>query len=306
MIRVPLILLLAAIVFLTSSDGFLTKAAEGKIEMSEFGKTKDGQAIYRYVLSNKSGAEAVIISYGADLVSVKVPDRNGKTADIVLGYDSIDGYEQDKSYVGATIGRYGNRIARGQFTLDGTVFHLPKNDGPNSLHGGARGFNKRLWTGVDRSRPDAFTNHSYFNLSGVATQEILNHRLLLRALEFTPVDSTLIPTGELRIVRDTPFDFTKQTAISSRINQENEQLKFGKGYDHNWVLGRTAKGGLQPAAEIFEPNSRRVLQVLTTEPGIQFYTGNFLDGTVHTVRVFNWKPSIFQIHRTIRTVRRQY
>ncbi|MGB2629595.1 MAG: aldose epimerase family protein [Candidatus Acidiferrum sp.] len=330
MIRRRVIFLLASIPFLTSSGGFLAKSTEGKIQLSDFGKTKDGQAVYRYVLSNKNDVRVAIITYGADLVSLKVPDRDGRTADIVLGYDSIDGYEQDRSYFGATIGRYGNRIAGGQFTLDGTVFHLPKNDGPNCLHGGTRGFNKRLWTAVDRSRPDAqvlelsytsqdgeegfpgtlkvsvtyslladsnelridysattdkdtvvnLTNHSYFNLSGVSAQEILNHRLLLHALEFTPVDSTLIPTGVLRAVRDTPFDFTQQTAIGSRIDQHDEQLKFGKGYDHNWVLERTAKGGLQPAAEVFEPASGRVLQVLTTEPGIQFYTGNFLDGSV--------------------------
>ena len=309
---------------------FNAKGAERRIQVSNFGQTKSGDTVCRFVLTNTKGVEAVVISYGAALVSLQAPDRNGKSADIVLGYDSLDGYEQDQSFFGATIGRYGNRIAGGQFTLDGTVFHLPKNDGPNSLHGGSRGFNKRIWTGVDRSRADAqvleltytsqdgeegypgtlkvqvtytlpaeanelridysattdkdtvvnLTNHSYFNLSGVASQEILEHRLLLRALEFTPVDSTLVPTGELRAVCCGPFDFRKATAIGARINQGDEQLKFGKGYDHNWVLERTDKGGLQVAAEVFEPTSGRVLEVLTTEPGIQFYSGNFLDGTV--------------------------
>jgi aldose 1-epimerase len=308
---------------------FQASGAESKLQVSDFGKTSEGISVYRYALSNKKGVEAVVISYGATLVSLKVPDRNGKAADIVLGYDSLDGYEQGKSFFGATIGRYGNRIAGGEFTLDGTVFHLPKNDGPNSLHGGTRGFNKRVWTGVDRSRADAqvlelsytspdgeegypgtlkvkvtytlpaeanelridyaattdkdtvvnLTNHSYFNLSGDASKEIVDHQLLLRAPQFTPVDATLIPTGELRPVRGTPFDFRKPTAIGARINQDHEQLKFGKGYDHNWVLEKTEKRGLQLAAEVFEPSSGRVLEVLTTEPGIQFYSGNFLDGT---------------------------
>ena len=320
----------AIVALLILANCFHAKGAERKIQVSDFGKTKNGDTVYRFVLANTKGFEAVVISYGAALVSLKAPDRSGKSSDIVLGYDSLDGYEQDKAFFGATIGRYGNRIAGGQFTLDGTVFHLPKNDGPNSLHGGSRGFNKRIWSGVDRSRADAqvleltytsqdgeegypgtlkvqvtytlpeeanelridysatadkdtvvnLTNHSYFNLSGVASQEILEHQLLLRALEFTPVDSTLIPTGELRAVCCGPFDFTKATAIGARINQGDEQLKFGKGYDHNWVLERTNKGGLQVAAVVFEPTSGRVLEVLTTEPGIQFYSGNFLDGTV--------------------------
>jgi aldose 1-epimerase len=303
--------------------------AEPKMQVSDFGKTSGGISVSRYVLTNKLGVEAVVINYGATLVSLKVPDRAGKSADVVLGYDSVEGYEQGKSYFGGTIGRYGNRIARSEFTLDGTTFHLPKNDGPNSLHGGTVGFNKRIWTGMDRSRADAevleltytsadgeegypgtlkvkvtytlpaeanelridytattdkdtvinLTNHSYFNLSGDTSKEIVDHQLLLRAPQFTPVDATLIPTGELRAVRGTPFDFTKSTAIGVRINQDDEQMNFGKGYDHNWVLERTKKGGLQLAAEVFEPTSGRVLEVLTTEPGIQFYSGNFLDGT---------------------------
>lgn len=305
------------------------RAAGNKVQVSDFGKTSDGLSVSRYVLANKKGVEAVVISYGATLVSLKVPDRNGNAGDIVLGYDDLAGYEQGKSFFGATIGRYGNRIAGGEFTLDGKAFHLPKNDGPNSLHGGTTGFNKRVWAGVDRSRADAqvlelsytsadgeegypgtlkvkvtytlpadaselridyaattdkdtvvnLTNHSYFNLSADPSKEIVDHQLLLRAAQFTPVDATLIPTGELRAVRGTPFDFTKAAAIGARINQDDEQLKFGKGYDHNWVLERTPKRGLQLAAEVFEAGSGRVLEVLTTEPGIQFYSGNFLDGT---------------------------
>ena len=316
--------------------------AQNKVQVSGFGKTSDAISIYRYVLNNRNGMEAVVISYGATLVSLKVPDRHRKVADVVLGYDSLDGYERGKSFFGGTIGRYGNRIARGQFSLDGTVYHLPINDGPNSLHGGTTGFNKRVWKGVDRSTedtqvlelsytsPDAeegypgalnvtvtyslpaksnelrinysattskdtvlnLTNHSYFNLTGDSDKTILDHVLLLRALEFTPVDSTLIPTAELRPVRGTPFDFTKPAAIGARIDRDDEQLKFGKGYDHNWVLERTNKGGLQLAAEVFEPGSGRVLQVLTTEPGIQFYSGNFLDGTA------KGKGGLAYAHRT--------
>jgi len=329
MIRIPATLF-AFITFLSLAFCFPGQGAEGKIRVADFGITKEGDAIHRYVLHNEKGVEAIVISYGATLVSLKIPDRNGKAADVVLGYDNLDGYEQDKSFFGATIGRYGNRIAKGEFTLDGAPFHLPKNDGPNSLHGGSRGFNKRVWTAVDRSGVDAevleltytsqdgeegypgtlkvtvtytlpaqsnelridysattdkdtvvnLTNHSYFNLSGVVNQEILNHQLLLHADKFTPVDATLIPTGELRSVAGTPFDFTKATPIGAHINQDDEQLKFGKGYDHNWVLKRSGNG-LQLAAEVFEPGSGRVLEVLTTEPGIQFYSGNFLDGTVH-------------------------
>ena len=313
-----------------------------RIQVSTFGKTKEGEEIQRYVLANNRGMEASVINYGAALVSLRVPGRDGKMADVVLGYDTLEGYEQDKSYFGATIGRYGNRIARGQFMLDETVFRLSTNDGPNCLHGGVRGFNKRVWTGADRSRSDALvlelsytsqdgeegfpgslqvkvtytlplesdelqiaywattnkdtvvnlTNHSYFNLSGVMSREILDHQLLLHALKFTPVDEHLIPTGDLQPVQGSPFDFTRPTAIGSRIDQENQQLKFGRGYDHNWVLERSTGNGLQPAAEVFEPGSGRVLEVLTTEPGIQFYSGNFLDGTARG------KGGVMCAHRT--------
>jgi aldose 1-epimerase len=316
-------------------------AATQKIRVTAFGKTEDGQLISQYTLSSKKGLEAVIINYGATLVSLKVPGRDADAADVVLGYDDVAGYEKDKSYFGATIGRYGNRIGGAQFSLDGTVFHVPKNDGPNSLHGGTPGFNKRFWTGADRSTASAqvlemsytspdgengypgtlkvtvtftvpaennelridyrattdkntvlnLTNHSYFNLSGQPTKDILSNELTLHASKFTPVDATLIPTGELRAVSGTPFDFTKSTAIGARINQDDEQLKFGKGYDHNWVLDRNGKG-LQLAAEVYEPTSGRVLDVLTTEPGIQFYSGNFLDGTVRG------KGGVMYAHRT--------
>jgi aldose 1-epimerase len=324
--------------FLILAIGFLglgmtlgAQGAENHVKVSAFGKTADGHSVSRYLLSNSKGVEATLIDYGASLVSLKVPDRNGKSMDVVLGYDDIAGYEKDKSFFGASIGRYGNRIAGGQFILNGMTFHVPKNDGPNSLHGGTPGFNKRLWTAIDRSHPGAevvefsytspdgeegyagtlmvkvtytlpddknelkidyaattdkdtvvnLTNHSYFNLSGDMSQEILKHQLLLHASEFTPVDSTLIPIGELKPVKGTPFDFEQSTAIGSRINQDDEQLRFGKGYDHNWVLRRSDHAGLQLAAVAFEPSSGRVLEVLTTEPGVQFYSGNFLDGSAH-------------------------
>ena len=329
MIR-PVGLLLFSIFFpILTASLFRTRSSERQIDASNFGVSKEGQAVHRYVLANDKGVRATIITYGAALVSLQSPDRNGKIADIVLGYDDLDGYQQDKSYFGATIGRYGNRIAQGQFSLDGKMFQLPKNDGPNCLHGGIRGFNKRVWTAADVSRDDAqvleltyisldgeegfpgkltakvtytlsresnelridysaatdkdtvvnLTNHSYFNLAGATGADILGHRLLLHAGQFTPVDSTLIPTGELRNVDGTPFDFRKPTAIGARIGQSDEQLKFGKGYDHNWIL-ESHSSDLHPAAEVFEPTGGRVLQVLTTEPGIQFYSGNFLDGTV--------------------------
>jgi aldose 1-epimerase len=319
---------MAVVMFVVSVP---VRSAERKVQIEDFGTTKDGTAIHRYILRNEKGVEAAVISYGAALQSLKIPDRDGKFADVVLGYDDVAGYETDKSYFGATIGRYGNRIANGEFTLDGTTLHVPKNDGPNSLHGGTKGFNKRVWAAVDRSTGDAeileltytsqdgeegypgtlrvrvtytlpaksnelridysaatdkdtvlnLTNHSYFNLSGMVQQQILNHQLVLHAQKFTPVNATLIPTGELRPVANTPFDFLKAIAIGARIGQDDEQLKFGRGYDHNWVVDRGGSDGLQLAAEVFEPTSGRVLQVLTTEPGVQFYTGNFLDGTAH-------------------------
>jgi len=305
--------------------------AEAKSNMTKqpFGKTEDGQAVDLYTLTNKNRMEAAITNFGGIVVSLKVPDRQGKLDDVVLGYDKIDDYLTNKAYFGAIIGRYGNRIAHGKFTLDGNTYTLPKNDGDNTLHGGTRGFNRRLWTAKDvsstrghalelsyRSRDGEegfpgnlsvkvvytltdqneleisysattdkdtvvnLTNHSYFNLAGQGSGDILEHQLMIHADRFTPVDQTLIPTGELRAVKGTPFDFTKVATIGARINQEDQQLKFGKGYDHNWVLNGGSKSSPAPAAEAYEPKSGRVLEVLSTEPGVQFYSGNFLDGTI--------------------------
>ncbi|HWX92857.1 MAG TPA: aldose epimerase family protein [Terriglobales bacterium] len=294
-----------------------------------FGKTGAGEPVDLYTLTNKAGMEATITNFGGIVVSLKAPDRNGRMDDVVLGYDQLDGYLTNKAFFGALIGRYGNRIAHGQFKLGGTTYNVPKNDGENSLHGGNTGFNKRLWTAQDVSGPHGqaleltylskdgeegypgnlsvkvvytltdtnelkidysattdketvvnLTNHSYFNLAGQGNGDILEHQLTLNADRFTPVDQTLIPTGELRPVKGTPFDFTKPAAIGSRIDQDDEQIKFGKGYDHNWALNSGGKGGVTLAAEAFEPKSGRVLQILTDQPGIQFYTGNFLDGSI--------------------------
>jgi aldose 1-epimerase len=304
--------------------------AQAKMQKQAFGKTEDGQAIDLYVLSNKKGMEVAITNYGGAVVSLKVPDRKGKSGDVVLGYDNLAGYENDKAFLGALIGRYGNRIAHGRFKLGGKEYTLPKNDGDNTLHGGTRGFNKRVWTGRDVSTPSAhalelaylskdgeegfpgnlsvkvtytvpaarnelkidyqattdketvvnLTNHSYFNLAGQGDGDILQHELTLLADRFTPVDQALIPTGELRAVKGTPFDFTKPTAIGARINQDDEQLKLGKGYDHNWVLNKKQTATPQLGARAYDPQSGRLLEVLTTEPGIQFYSGNFLDGSI--------------------------
>jgi aldose 1-epimerase len=292
-----------------------------------FGKTSEGTEVQLYVLKNKRGLEAAITNYGAILVSLKTPDRDGKLADVVMGYDDVAGYENGKAYFGGTIGRYGNRIGKGQFNLNGTTYHLATNNGVNHLHGGTRGFNKVIWqakplsdkalelTYTSRDGEEGYpgtlhatvtytltdknelridykatldpgkdtivnlTNHSYFNLTGDTTKSILQHELTLNASRFTPIDAGFITTGEIRAVKGTPFDFTKATVIGARINENDEQLKMGIGYDHNFVLDRAGATGLVKAAEVYEPTSGRVMEVLTTEPGVQFYSGNFLDGT---------------------------
>ena len=298
------------------------------IKKTVFGKTPDGKEIELYVLTNKNGLEATVTNFGGDLVALKVPDREGKHGDIVLGYDSLDGYLNDKSFFGGTIGRYGNRIAQGKFVLDGVTYTLARNNGENHLHGGINGFNKVVWQAkeapskegpslqlnylskdgeegypgnlsvqvtytltesnelkidyratTDKDTVVNLTNHSYFNLAGPGG-DILEHQLMIQADQFTPVDAGLIPTGELRNVQGTPFDFRKQTAIGGRIEQSDEQLKVGKGYDHNWILNRAGKSGLVLAARVYEGKTGRQMEVWTTEPGIQFYSGNFLDGTI--------------------------
>jgi len=299
----------------------------GSTTKKSFGKTPDGQPVDLYVLTAKGGAEACITNYGGAVVSLKVPDRNGKLADVVLGYDNADGYVNDKSFFGALVGRYGNRIGHAQFALDGKTYTLAKNNGENSLHGGIMGFNKAVWTAKiipakdgqslelsylskdgeegfpgnlkvsvvytltdsnalritysaisDKKTVVNLTNHSYFNLAGQGSGDILGHLLIIQADKFTPVDAGLIPTGEFRDVAATPFDFRKELAIGARIDQDEEQLKLGGGYDHNFVLQRSNDPEESLAARVLEPVSGRVLEVWTTEPGVQFYTGNFLDG----------------------------
>ncbi len=301
-------------------------AGKATIEVKPFGKA-DGQDVQLYTLTNAKGMKAQITNYGAIVTSLTAPDKNGKFDDIVMGYDNLDAYVKNSPYFGAIVGRYGNRIGKGKFTIDGKEYSVTVNDGANHLHGGKKGFNKVVWqsekvespTGVgvkltylskdgeegypgnlkavvtytltndnelrvdyeattDKATPVNLTHHGYWNLTGMQS-DILGHQLMIPADKTTPVDSGLIPTGELAGVEGTPFDFRKSTAIGARINAENEQIKFGKGYDHNWVLNKK-DGEMSVAAELYEPTSGRVVTISTTEPAIQFYSGNFLDGTI--------------------------
>jgi aldose 1-epimerase len=293
-----------------------------------FGALPDGRDVELYLLTNNNGMQVSITTYGGIVTSLTVPDRTGEFADIVLGFDDLDGYLAGHPYFGAIIGRYGNRIAGGEFTLDDQTYVLAQNNNGNHLHGGVKGFDKALWRAAPEFHPDGprlsltylsadgeegypgrldvavdytltqddelrigyrattdkpshvnLTNHSYFNLAGPGSGDILDHELLINADHFTPVDEGLIPTGEIRSVVGTPMDFRQPTAIGARIEDEDEQLRFGKGYDHNFVLN-TADTGLTAAARVSEPTTGRVLDVLTREPGVQLYTGNFLDGSV--------------------------
>lgn len=297
------------------------------ISKHTFGKTPDGQEALLYVLENKNGMTVKITDYGATVVSIIVPDRKGNFADVTFGYDSVEGYVNGTHYFGATVGRYANRIAKGQFRLNGTVYQLPLNNGGNTLHGGPAGFSKRFWTAepvettdgpalelayVSQDGEEGFpgtltakvvftltendalrvritastdkptvvnmTYHSYFNLSGDPNISILNEELMVNADYYTPVDSNLIPTGRIAPVAGTPVDFRKSTAVGTHIGEDDEQLKICRGYDMNLVLNNH-EGEIREAAELFDPSSGRVLNVYTDQPGMQFYTGNFLDGT---------------------------
>jgi aldose 1-epimerase len=293
---------------------------------SNFGKTADGSAVKIYTLRNAAGMEARITNYGGIVVSLKTPDRNGKFDDVVLGFDSMEGYRTNPPYFGAIIGRYANRIAGGKFTLNGVKYQLPVNSGTNCLHGGIKGFDKVVWTPtlhkddaaleltyVSRDGEEGFpgtltakvvytltdqnelkidytastdkdtvvnlTNHCYFNLAGQGNGTVLNSEITINADAFTPVDQNLIPTGELQPVEGTPLDLRRPAQIGAQIDDPYPQMAWAGGYDHNWVLNKKP-GELSFAARVSEPTTGRVLEVWTTQPGIQFYTANFLDGTL--------------------------
>lgn len=294
-----------------------------KITKQRFGLTPDDREVFLFVLTNDRGMEVKIINYGGIITSLKVPDREGNLADVVLGHDSLEGYLHRSRYFGALIGRHANRIALGRFSINGTSYALAQNNGQNHLHGGQKGFDKVVWEateiegrGLELSYLSAdgeegypgnlqvrvtytlsknnelrfeyfattdqktivnLTNHSYFNLAGRGT--ILDHELSIDADELTPIRNGLIPAGEIRSVKDTPMDFTRPVSIGARINEDYEQLTLAGGYDHNFVL-RKAERSLARAATVYEPTTGRVLEVFTTQPGMQFYSGNFLDGSI--------------------------
>lgn len=295
---------------------------------SGFEKTIDGKPTHLYVLKNKKGMEVAVSNYGGHLVSALVPDKAGKLISVVLGFDNIEGFQKAaSSYYGATIGRYGNRIAKGKFTLDGKEYPLFKNDGPNTLHGGKKGFNNVVWDGkqvdpqtvqltylskdmeegfpgnlktkvtyhltddnaiqisyeatTDKTTVVNLTNHSYFNLNGEGSGTILDHTVQIDADNFTPVDKTLIPTGKLEPVKGTPFDFTTAKTIGKDIDVDNQQIKYGPGYDHNFALNKHDIN--TPVATVTGDKSGIEMQVYTDEPGLQFYTGNFMAGK-NTIR----------------------
>jgi len=301
-----------------------------RISRAAYGTLPDGGgAVEEFTFSNAHGIEVRAINFGAIITSIRTPDRAGTLASIVYGYDSLAEYVRDKSYFGAVVGRYANRLAHARFTLDGTTYTLAANDGANALHGGVRGFNKVFWAGepfthadtvgvsfsytsrdgeegypgaltatvtyaltpndelvvdyratTDKQTPVNLSQHSYWNLHGGGKGTILDHVLTLDASHYTPVDSTLIPTGAIAPVERTPFDFRTPTAIGARIDAADTQLRYGKGYDHNWVLDRSGPG-LSHAARVVDPVTGRAMDIATTEPGLQFYSGNFLDGSIH-------------------------
>jgi aldose 1-epimerase len=303
------------------------RAVAGVLE-TPFGSMPDGSPVKLFTMTNAAGMEVRVMTYGAILVSVKAHDRSGRLDEVTVGHDNLEGYLTKSRFFGAVVGRYANRIGGAQFSLDGSVYALAKNNGPNHLHGGVKGFDKFLWSATvesdargpsvafTRTSPDGeegypgtlavtivytltegnelvldyhavtdkpthvnLTQHTYFNLAGDGSGDVLGHRLTLDADRYTPVDAGQIPTGELAQVAGTPFDFRTETAIGARIDADHEQIRIGGGYDHNFVL--TRKGpGLSRAARLLAPSSGRTLEVSTTEPGVQFYSGNKLDGSI--------------------------
>ena len=315
--------------------GVSTSEAHGRaprITKALFGTLANGTKVDVYTLTNSHRMEVKILTYGGILQSIRVPDRHGRFANVALGFDNLADYVAKSPYFGCITGRYANRIAKGQFKLNGKTYQLPINNPPNSLHGGDVGFDKHVWAATphqgknsvslaltftspngDQGYPGTLanevtytltnrneirmdyrarlvgnsnlktiinlTNHAYWNLAGEGSSDIYGHRLTLKASHYTPVDPTLIPTGAIDPVAGTPMDFTRSTAIGARIRNGFPQLVIGRGYDHNWVLDRHG-GGLELAARVVEPRSGRVLEVITDQPGLQFYSGNFLDGTL--------------------------
>lgn len=300
--------------------------SELPVSASDFQTTIEGKKIDLFTLKNKKGMKVAITNYGGRIVSWMAPDKNGELDDIVLGFDSIDGYlDANEPYFGALIGRVGNRINEGEFSLNGTDYTLETNNGPNHLHGGPAGFHNAVWDArqldeqhlvltyisedgeegypgtlkvtvdyvltddnelkidytatTDETTIVNLTNHAFFNLAGAASGTINDHELLIEADQFTPVDSTLIPTGEITTVDGTPFDFSSSKPIGQDLDAESEQLDFGDGYDHNFVLNKETENTLSRAVKVKEPESGRIMEIYTTEPGIQFYGGNFLDGS---------------------------
>ncbi len=305
----------------------LNRKAKAMIEKKPFGQVY-GQAVEVYQMTNANGLKASITNYGGTMVSLIVPDKNGKMEDILLGYDNVDGFVANSPYFNALIGRYGNRIAGGKFSLDGKVYTLAANNNGNTLHGGLKGFDKVIWNAepfenadgvgvklgytskdmeegypgnltvnviytltnrneliieymalTDKATVCNLTQHNYYNLTGSTKDSILGHVLTLNADKFTPIDKGSIPLGQMRQVKGTPMDFTQPRTIGDRINQADEQLECGLGYDHNWVLNKKGKE-LSHAATLYEPKSGRVMEIWTEEPAVQFYSGNFLDGTI--------------------------
>ncbi len=327
--------------FWTASAVLSSQPSTKLINKQAFGTARDGKSVELYTLKNQQGMEVRVMTYGGTIVALRVPDKQGQCADVVLGFDKLGGYLGSNAYFGATVGRYVNLIANAKFTLDGKEYALAKNDGPNSLHGGIKGFDKVVWhaepvenageaslilkyTSVDgeegypgtlqvtvtyrldeknelainyhattdKATPLNLTNHSYFNLAGEGNGDILGHVLMLNANRFTPISKTLLPTGGISTVKGTPLDFTQPTAIGARINSKHEQVVLGGGYDHNFVINRQGSG-LTLAARVYEPTSGRVMEVYTTEPGVQFYTGDFTDEPVTGKRghVYKQRPA---------------
>ncbi|WP_198683121.1 aldose epimerase family protein [Peristeroidobacter agariperforans] len=303
--------------------------SKNTISKAAFGTLPDGTAVDLFTMVNANGMEVRATNYGGIITALLVPDGAGKATDITLGLKSFDDYVKNPPYFGAIIGRYGNRIAKGQFKIDDQTYKLPKNDGPNTLHGGVKGFDKVVWQAEPFEKEDSvgviftytskdgeegfpgnlqtrvtytltdknelsfdyhattdkptvvnLTQHAYFNLAGDGNGDVLGHEFTIYADGYTPVNKQLIPTGKIAPVTDTPFDFRNKVKLADRVNADNEQIKFGQGIDHNFVLKKKDPKALTLAARVSEPTTRRVMEVHTTEPGVQFYTGNFLDDTL--------------------------